>query len=436
MRKKKSAPDNALIPFSEKMPRHSYSLDHIALFLTLILSASNGLRTAAKSFTVMVEFFQLNQAVPSWFTGRLWIMRLGYYKLNRPKVMANDWIWIIDFSVQLGKEKCLVILGIRQSDLPKPGQALRHQDMEPITLTPVTQANGEVVYQQLEKATLKTGIPRAIVSDKGSDINSGINHFCHQHRETVPLYDIKHHIAIRLKKRLEDDTFWGLFTEYAGKLNKELQQTEFSHLRPPALRTKARYMNLEKRIEWATRSLLLLDGSSEAQNPQREKLSGLNFYRSVIAEWSEMLQIAQCIEKEINTQGLSKDTPLKLALHFKAQPKLTCAANRQFRHELLRFLQFQTRELRGSERLVGSSEIIESVFGKQKYLEGEQAKSGFTGLLLAIPALVGELNRSVIKNALESTPVKTVWEWKNEFLGDNLQSRRLKDFGLGTAEQK
>ena len=89
-------------------------------------------------------------------------MRIGYYKLNRAKIKADDWIWIIDFSIQLGQEKCLVILGVRQCDLPPAGQALRHEDMEPITLEPVKQANGTVVYQKLEEAATKTGVPRAI----------------------------------------------------------------------------------------------------------------------------------------------------------------------------------------------------------------------------------------------------------------------------------
>ena len=104
----------------------------------------------------------LSTSIPSWDSGRLWLMRIGLYKLNRPKPKADDWVWIIDFSIQLGKEKCLVILGVRQCDLPPEGQALRHEDMEPITLVPVEQANGTIVYQKLEEAAVKTGVPRAI----------------------------------------------------------------------------------------------------------------------------------------------------------------------------------------------------------------------------------------------------------------------------------
>jgi len=37
----------------------------------------------------------------------------SYYKLIRPKPKAHDWVWIVDHTVQLGAEKCLLILGVR-----------------------------------------------------------------------------------------------------------------------------------------------------------------------------------------------------------------------------------------------------------------------------------------------------------------------------------
>ena len=61
--------------------------------------------------------FGLGHVAPSWWSGRLWLLRLGYYKLMRPQARAGDWVWIVDHTLQLGVEKCLVILGIRLGDL-------------------------------------------------------------------------------------------------------------------------------------------------------------------------------------------------------------------------------------------------------------------------------------------------------------------------------
>jgi hypothetical protein len=97
-----------------------YPLGSIELFLSLVLSAATSLRGAGRALEVMVAALQLPFAGPSCFAGRLWLRRLGYYKLTRPKAHADDGVWIVDHTVQLGQEKCLVILGLRVCDLP-PG---------------------------------------------------------------------------------------------------------------------------------------------------------------------------------------------------------------------------------------------------------------------------------------------------------------------------
>lgn len=75
---------------------------------------------------------------PDWTTGRLWLQRLGHAKLTQPLPQADDWAWLIDHSVQIGQEKCLVILGIRLRDLPSRGASLRHEDMKFVALVPRT----------------------------------------------------------------------------------------------------------------------------------------------------------------------------------------------------------------------------------------------------------------------------------------------------------
>src|SRR5262249_19215637 len=60
--------------------------------------------------------------VPHYTTVRYWLLRVGLHKLHRPKERASDWVWIIDHSNQIGKEKCLLILGVRVSQLPAPGK--------------------------------------------------------------------------------------------------------------------------------------------------------------------------------------------------------------------------------------------------------------------------------------------------------------------------
>jgi len=126
------------------VPHHTYSATTVFLLLQFVLSAIS-LRGSARVLTLVNEV--LNQpldAVPSWFSIRLWLLRLGHYKLKRAKQIANDWCWIIDHTLQLGKTKCLLILGVRLSELPK-GRSLNYQDLEPIELLSVESSTGQVV---------------------------------------------------------------------------------------------------------------------------------------------------------------------------------------------------------------------------------------------------------------------------------------------------
>ena len=139
--------------------RANPAVGHIWLFITLVLSAVTSFRSASRTIETVLSLFGPSLPRPSWYAGRFWLLRLGYYKLMRPKPKANDWVWIMDHTVQSGAEKCLLILGVRLSELSRSDLVLSHEDVEPIALYPVTSSNGEVVFQQLEQTIDKTGMP-------------------------------------------------------------------------------------------------------------------------------------------------------------------------------------------------------------------------------------------------------------------------------------
>ena len=136
----------------------------MGLFIARVLSAAVSLRGASRVLELWSTVCELPEAAPAWYTGRLWLLRVGYYKLTRLKAQAADWGWIIDHTIQLGVPKGLMILGVRLSALPPPGTCLRHEDVEPIARDPVETSTGDVVYQQLTAAVAHTGVPREILS--------------------------------------------------------------------------------------------------------------------------------------------------------------------------------------------------------------------------------------------------------------------------------
>ena len=113
------------------------------------------------------------------------------------------------------------------------------------------------------------------------------------------------------------------------------------------------------------------------------------------------------------------------------------ARTKRVREELVKFVAGEALKTRAGERLLGSSEVIESIFGKLKRIERDQARSGFTALVLSIPAMVSTTTQEVIHKALETVPTKKVAEWAKRFLGQSIQAQRKEAFrGTSNKEQK
>jgi hypothetical protein len=368
--------------------------------------------------------------VPHFTTVRFWLLRLAYHKLHRPKEQASDWVWITDHSNQIGQEKCFVILGVRLSQLPPPGPdfPLRLSQMEPIELEPVTVSDKEVVYRQLEANIAKTGVPRAIIDDQGGDLAGGVQLFCQAHPETIEIYDASHKAACLLKARLERDEEWKAFAAKAGQTKCSTQQTEWAFLIPPSQRIKARYMNLKPLIVWAINTLALLDDPGPevlkygTRERMEEKLGWLHQFRERLKDWSEMQQLIDVALQFVRTQGLYRGAVKHLQKRL-CELSVGAAAAR-LRNELAEFVARQSERLKPGERLPGTSEVIESAFGKFKTVERDQAKGGFTGLLLALAACVAERTQEVVHDALQKTRTREVIAWIKTMLGDTVGSKR------------
>ena len=104
------------------MRQHQYSVPQVLVVISLVVSAATSLRGAGRALGVIQECAGLVPASPSWSSTRLWLLRVGYYKLTRAKEQAEDWVWIVDHVVQMGQEKCLLIVGIRLSAVARRGR--------------------------------------------------------------------------------------------------------------------------------------------------------------------------------------------------------------------------------------------------------------------------------------------------------------------------
>jgi hypothetical protein len=167
-----------------------------------------------------------------------------------------------------------------------------------------------------------------------------------------------------------------------------------------------------------------------------KKLGWVRDFRSQLKDWGELFETITATESFIRHHGLYQGVHLELEQHLLPLPAQTERTQR-LRGELIAFVTEQESQVHQGERLPGSSEVIESVFGKMKRLEQDQSKNGFTSFLLGLSALVSTTTNTVIQKALETVPTKQVEIWCQETLGQTLQSERRQAFAASKkAEQK
>jgi hypothetical protein len=373
-------------------------------------------------------FENANCNTPSYSSARLWLLRIGHYKLTRPKTHADDWVWIVDHTIQIGVSKCFVILGVRLSAL-HGDYTLTHADVEPVAIVPMAVSNGAAVAKHLAKTVEITGKPRAIVSDGGSDLRSGIRTFCDENPGTAAVYDIHHKTAIELKRVLEADDSWQKFSAAANLFKRTVQQTQFAPLAPPSQRGKSRYMNLDVLTCWVRDVLMPAYRTPELAISTlhidrillAEKLAWVSDHAANIQRWDDLNSTVELCNTYIRRAGYGESAADTLATLW--SPSCDDTVN-VLRDTLLGFIRDESAKAHAGERLIACSDIIESVFGKFKHLEGEHALSGFTGSVLAIAAIVSTTTRQVVQNALEGTKVKDMLAWVEQKVGRTVQGER------------
>ena len=414
------------------------------LFLRAVLQLPASLRAAAAIFPLLCEEGLASADAwegPSAPCGRWWLLRVGLYELQRPKEHADDWIWFVDHTIQLGTIRVLLIVGVRLSAWEAKGRgALEHGDLQVILLEPVEKSNAEVVQSQLNKAAQVTGVPQAIIYDQCRELNNGGRQFQTDHPQTLCLNDIKHRLALLLEHRLKPDPRWADFTQACQQMRKKSQQTALAFLAPPATKEKARFMNLGELIGWATTMRKFLDRPAMPPGVplDRQRLEDvfgtLRQFDAERSEWQSLVDLIDVAMHHVRQNGYYRGCDE--ALRRQLTPLASNEAAESFVEQVVSFVAEQTAPLAFGKHVPGTSEVIESLIGKGKRLEGQQSKGGFTRMVLGLAAAVVHPTNDYLQQALESVRTKHVVQWARQHLGHSLQGLRQQTLGHLAAEQK
>lgn len=402
------------------------------LWIKLVVQGGVPLSGVRRVLEILGEALGLVFPGVHYTTGRSWILRKGLGALRQALEQAPDWIWIADHSVQIGKTKLLVIVGLRASQQPAVGEALGTSDLQLIALEPMECSTAQRVHEAFQRAALRTGSPQAIISDHGADLLGGVRLWIADHPETVEIYDVAHKLAALLKGRLEADSHWAAFVAALTRAKLKMVQTDLAGLIPPRLREKARFMNVKPLIVWGLRMLRLLKRSRlkaplAGVPPQRlaEQLGWLEEFELALREWQEWLRLIDSTLGTIRNQGYTTQTPDLRNQQVCLPPQFPSSA--EFDRTIGAFVAATSQTVPANTRLPGSSEVLESIFGRFKKLERQQSKGGFTSLILGLGVLVGQATEvipQVFNEVMEQTGLKNVTSWVAQNMGTTTSSQR------------
>jgi hypothetical protein len=387
------------------------------------LGSSSGFRALADVFQTLQNWV-LSLATPAYTTIRQWILKLGLYKLQCPKSSPNGWFFIIDTSIQMGPQKCVVVLGVKKLDINQ-NFAPSFNEVEALVVRPLHTCPGVVINEILEEAATLVGSPHAIISDEGSELKKGVEIFSQNHPKTVHLFDISHKINACLKKELDDDRIWLAYKTDATASIQQLKLSPIAHLAPPRQRTKARMHSAFPLVEWGISVLEFLECEERNNLTEKEKdqMEWLKSYRFALPGFLGFKKICEEGLKLVHEQGYY----LGIDDDFLNRTQHLCNNDTRiinFRNKIKKILQNEGLKVPGGANYLGSSEIIESLFGKFKAIEGDHASSGLTSLVLAIPSLLGDLTESIVEKALQAISISNVDQWIKDNMGQTFLSQR------------
>jgi hypothetical protein len=419
------------LPSDMPLPHHSYGPKMISLCLNLCKEI--GFRPSETALKIVFNWLGVDAKIPSFDSIRVWSCRVGIAQLKRVARDGEDWIWLADHSNQIGQEKILQIIGIREKDLPPVGETLPRDKMVVLATIPGTSWTRDDVRREYKKLAERMGPPAYLVTDGAVELIESADALEIEGKTPIVLRDMKHYAANVFEQLIGKDERFQQYLSKLGRTRSTVQQTELSHFTPPPQKLKARFMNLGPTLRWGRMvSYHLSDCHSKSRKnitPQRmnEKLGWVRDVRGDLDVWNRCQEVMQASLGFINRHGVYHGAAAKLKNELdevRTTHPQDCQLSATMASKLIAFVEESESKLAEGARAWLSTENLESLFGQFKRLEGQHSKGGFTSLIAAMPMLLTHWTPEKVRESLTAVPVKEMKNWVRENLATTLTSKR------------
>ncbi len=389
--------------------------DLVFLALQLFLIARISFRATARVLAVLAPLLGLTKT-PCTQTIINWVTRLSITRMQAAlppgtltptkkgaSLFPNGFFLILDASIGLGKGKIMTLLALDANHYRhNPGVAPALQHVQCVAVCVADTWTGESIETLLEKVISQIGMPLAFIKDGGSDLGKAVRLLGEKGASCLSIDDVSHFVANLLKHEYQKHPLFDVFISSCGKVSKMLKQTILACLAPPKVSTKARFMNVHRLVEWASRLLAHSPSGRAAKGSLLQKLRDsfdqLPACKTFIHDFLLDVEPLMACQKILKNKGISLES-------FDAcNPIIETIPNRYIREEfqdwLIRHIVMADTLGQHECGIPISSDSIESLFGVAKRHGTGEIKDA-NRIALRIPALCGVPTRQDAENVLK-----------------------------------
>jgi len=383
--------------------------------ISLVLSVGMSFRAASKVFVCIGICLKMEIAQPTHTTILNWTKKQGIGNFReKADFSGRQWVLIADESIQFGNKKLLFVTAV-PVEMEKAGRYLQYKDMRPVIIKVSETWKSETIAEVIKKAINLEDVAYAL-SDSGSNLTKAFRLMNITHIE-----DVNHKFSWMMQKLLDNNENFKKYTKHLSDMRAKLSMSKYARIVPPNQRIMNRYMNLTPLFQWGARMIKLLD-TEHLTKEEKEILSFLWDYKTFVNEILELLLVMNQIQKLLKSEALSRLSIKKSLELFGEQNNENALKIKkmiiEYFHSTLNKMLAQERE-----KVICSSDIIESCFGKFKELVKTNKTVGISDLSLCISALLSDGDN--IKQQFETVSMKKVQEWKKENVGDTLFGQKV-----------
>ena len=360
----------------------------------------------------MAHLLGWKYGTPSHSSVRRWVLRLGLYQLEYATERVGDYIGLLDESIQIGREKLLLLLGLKYDPDLKWGKPLTGDDVVVLGMEVQQSWTGKLVAGFLRRNLAR--MPRLkllyCITDGGTNLSKALKIL-----KLDAVGDCTHIMMNAVKKVLADDPALSLLSANIGQLRRKLMLTAEGFLLPPTLRDKDRFLRIFTIVHRVER----ID-SIWAELPQssRDKLHFINEARTRV---QCMKQLKTLVEL---TAGILKGAGLSTASRQKWEQAITGFTKKYGLNEESKTFISKVRQffidhealIAKYQRLVCCTDIVESTFGRYKNKGGTPTISAH---VLSIALYGVNFSPGLVQKALSCVSYQAVHDWETRYVCEN-----------------